>query len=245
MSAEEPPSGSGQWFATTHWSVVLAAGAGDATKSSAALETLCRTYWPPIYGFVRRLGHAPHDAQDLTQEFFSRLLERNQVSAADPERGRFRNFLLITLKHFLNDQHKWNTAQKRGGGSLTFSIDDEESGLAQLIALAASQSPEREFDRRWALALLERALDVLRRECGAAGKARLFESLRPFLEQGTRHGEAAKLAAELGLTPNAMAVSIHRLRARYRELVREEIAAIVSSPDQVEDELRYLIAALS
>ena len=240
--AESPPRPA---FVTTHWSLVVSAGHNDTTHARNALEKLCRAYWFPIYAFVRRQGHNPHDAQDLTQEFFARLLEKNQLAAADRARGRFRSFLLAALKHFLaNEWHKAR-AQKRGGGQVPIPIDaaaaESKCGLDPADHLTA----EKIYERRWALTLLDQVLRRLRNEYVRDGKENLFEQLKPTLTEASRSVRYAEIAAQLGTSEGAVKVAVHRLRQRYREVLRAEIADTVASPGEVEDEIRNLFAALA
>jgi RNA polymerase sigma-70 factor (ECF subfamily) len=232
-------------FVTTQWSAVLAAGRGDTTHARAALEQICRNYWPPLYAYVRRVGHSPEDAQDLTQEFFARLLERNTFAQADPERGKFRSFLLASLKHFLTSEWEKARAQKRGGGaqSISLQLDTAETRCARLAA--PGDTPDRAFDRQWALALLDAVLGRLRQEYTDAGRENLFVGLKDTLSGGRSEIPYRDLGARLGMSEGAVKVAAHRLRQRYRELLREEIANTVSGPEQVEEELRQLFAALS
>jgi RNA polymerase sigma-70 factor (ECF subfamily) len=225
--------------------VVLAAGRSDTTRARAALEQLCRNYWQPLYAYVRRAGHAREEAEDLTQEFFARLLADNSVARADPARGRFRSFLLGSLKHFL--AHEWEKAgaRKRGGGAqhLPLAFDTAETRCAQPVA--PGDTPDRAFDRQWALALLDVVLGRLRREYREAGREDLFLGLKETLSGGRAEIPYRELGARLGLSEGAVKVAAHRLRGRYRELLREEIANTVAGPEQVEEELRELFAALS
>jgi RNA polymerase sigma-70 factor (ECF subfamily) len=235
-----------QRFATTQWSLVLAAGLPGSPDARDALATLCGLYWHPCYAFVRRRGYAADAAFDLTQGFFLRLLEKNDLASVDRERGRFRTWLLAVLKHHLaNDWHR-EQAQKRGGGAAHLSIDGAEAE-SQYERLEPSHdlTPERLFERRWALALLQRALDTLRAEYVRLGKADLFERL-----SGSLTGDAAApptyqaLATDLGMSEGNVKVTVHRLRGRYRALIQEEIARTVEREEDVDDELRCLLAAL-
>lgn len=216
---------------------------GDATSAHAALEKLCATYWYPLYAFVRRQGRTPHDAQDLTQEFFSRLLEKGWLASVDRERGRFRSFLLASMKHFLANEWDREHALKRGGGATPLRLDDAVAEDRYRLELHQEVSPEQLFDRRWALTLLERVLAGLREEMTAAGKLAQFEVLKGSLS-GEKAGYA-QIARELKMTEGAVKVASHRLRERYRALIRAEIANTVASPGEIEDELRHLFAALS
>ena len=231
-------------FLPTRWSVVLAAG-GKSTAARSALETLCQTYWLPIYAFVRREGHNPEDAQDLTQAFFARLLEKKDLEAVHPSKGRFRSYLLASLKHFLANEWDKARAQKRGGGERLISIDTLEAEGKHNAELADSLSAEKLFDRRWALTLLERVLARLREEHLANGKAEQFHELKSTLTGERAEISYAEMAQRLGMSEGAVKTAVHRLRQRYRELIRSEIAETVASPDQVKDEMRSLFAALS
>lgn len=240
------PQTKGQdWFATTHWSVVLAAGEKDSPDFSDALEKLCRTYWYPVYVYVRRQGHDAHDAQDLTQEFFTRLLERNYLGTVERAKGKFRSFLIASLNHFLANEWDKARAQKRGGGKTILSLDDDTAENRYALEPVAQVSPEKNFDRRWALALLDQALTRLWDEFVAAGKAEQFNALKVFLEDGTNAGEYAPVADQLKMTPAAVAMAVSRLRQRYRDLLLEEVAQTVSNPAEIEGELRYLFATLN
>jgi RNA polymerase sigma-70 factor (ECF subfamily) len=234
-------------FATTHWSVVVAAGAPIAdTESHAALEALCRAYWFPLYAYVRRRGHAPHDAQDLTQEFFARLLAGNWVADADQSKGRFRTFLLTALDRFLANAWDRAQAQKRGGGQqiVSLQLDDAEERL-RCDPVDSAAAPERAFERRWALTLLETVVQKLAEEHRADGKAALFAALKPCLVGDRTAQPYAELAVALGLTEGAIKVSVHRLRQRYREMLRDEIAQTVANPGDVDAEMRHLFRVLS
>lgn len=225
--------------------MVVAAGRSDTTRARDALGKLCQTYWLPLYAYVRRVGHSPEDAQDLTQEFFARLLERNTFAQADPERGRFRSFLLASLKNFLASEWEKARAQKRGGGAqmISLQLDTAETRCARLAA--PGDTPDRAFDRQWALALLDAVLGRLRQEYTDAGREHLFVGLKDTLSGGRSEIPYRDLGAQLGMSEGAVKVAAHRLRQRYRELLREEIANTVSGPEQVEEELRQLFAALS
>lgn len=241
---ETSSDGGARWFATTHWSVVLTARESAAPQAKAALEKLCQTYWYPLYAYIRRQGHAPPDAQDLTQEFFGRLLEKNYLEAVQREKGKFRSFLLASLNHFLANERQRARAAKRGGGRVIISLDDTAENLYALEP-AATASPEDIFDKRWAIALLEQAFAGLRAEFLATGKGQIFDRLKTFLAEAGASGDYAPVAAQLGMSANSVAVAVHRLRHRYRELVRAEVAHTVSSPDEIEGEMRHLFAALA
>ena len=232
-------SGSPEWFLTTHWSVVLNAGAADTKTAKAALESLCAVYWYPLYAFVRHLGHSPHDAEDLIQSFFAQCIEKNYLHAADQEKGRFRSFLLVALKRFLANEWDRARTRKRGGDRQIISLDAEERYAAEP---AEFLSPDKLFERRWALTLLENVLAKLKAEQTAAGRLDVFTELQPVLtSRGTPYAELAK---RLGLTESAVKVAVHRLRQRYRELLEQEIASTVSSPAEIAEERRYLLRVL-
>jgi len=231
-------------FATTHWSVVLAAKDDTSSAAADALAQLCRVYWYPLYAFIRRRGYGPDDAQDLTQEFFYRLLDRRYLSAVDHRKGRFRTFLLGALEHFLANEWRRSQTQRRGGGQQIISIDDSaEQRYAH--EPATDVSPERIYDQRWALAFLEQVLGKLRAEFIEAGKGATFEALKAFLTGDRPVVAYAELATSLGTTENALKMAVSRMRQRYAELLRQEIANTLSSPDEIEDELRSLMTALS
>lgn len=232
-------------FATTHWSVVLAAGQGDSPGTDEALEKLCRTYWYPLYVFVRRSGHTQHDAEDLTQEFFARLLDKQYLSAVDRSKGKFRSFLLAAFQHFASNQRRDARAQKRGGHCTFISLNDEAAEQDYLRSAPADLSADKLFDRQWAMTLLDQVVGRLREEFVAAGKAAQFEELKNFLTGDKQAGAYAELAARLHTTEAALKMAVSRMRQRYGELLRAEIANTVSSPAEVEDELRALFAVLS
>lgn len=236
-------SGGGD-FTTTHWSVVLRAGDGDTPQASAALEALCRSYWYPLYAYVRRQGHSPHDAQDLTQEFFARLLERKYIRHADRNQGRFRTFLLTSLKHFLINDWKKGNREKRGGGQKVLSLDEETAESRFAMEPAAAQPPDSLYDRGWAAILLDRALAALRAEFEQSGKLDLFERLKVFVWGEKNALSYAAMAAQLGMTEGAVKVAVHRLRQRYGELLRAEVAQTVTTPVEVNEELRYLVSVI-
>jgi len=241
MPAESQPG----VFATTHWSVVVAAQQSDA-KSLAALDRLCRAYWYPLYAFARRQGHSPEDARDLTQDFFAQLLARGALTKADPERGRFRSFLLASFKNLLANEWKRAHRQKRGGGELIFSLDD--TGLEERYRHepADACTPESLYERRWAETLLVRVVERLRLECDGDSpeRARRFQILKGFLVDERGATPFAAAADQLGLSVVATKGVVHRLRQRYREIFREEIAHTVSCAEEVEDEIRHLFQAL-
>ncbi len=232
-------------FATTHWSVVLAAGHPSSPDAQAALEKLCRTYWYPLYAYVRRRGYKPEDAQDLTQEFFARLLQKNSIAGADRTKGRFRSFLLGALEHFLADEHDRAGAKKRGGGQQFISWEQDFAEKRFADEPTDELSPDKIFDRRWALTVLEQAASRLRDEYQAAGNAPLFERLKTYVAGGGAAPTYAATAAQLGLSESAVKSAIFRLRRRYHELVREAVAQTVADPQELEEEIRHLMAVFS
>jgi RNA polymerase sigma factor (sigma-70 family) len=231
-------------FAATRWTLVLQAARGAQTpRAAAAMAELCQIYWYPLYAFIRRRGHAAQDAEDLTQEFFARLLDKRFLARADREKGRFRTFLLTAVKRFLTNEHEAARAQKRGGGRRIIRLDGLEPEARYRLEPAVTLSPERLFERQWALTLLNRVLARLQADTDAEGKAALFDPLKGHLT-GSRTETYAATAARLGVSEGAVQVAVHRLRRRYRELIREEIEHTVASPEEVEDEIRYLFACL-
>ncbi|MBI3853728.1 MAG: sigma-70 family RNA polymerase sigma factor [Verrucomicrobia bacterium] len=242
---EQPAPAKGQWFATTHWSVVLKAGQRPSPQAAEALEKLCRTYWYPLYAYVRRQGHDAPDAQDLTQAFFERFLEGNFLESVDRQKGKFRSFLLAALKHFLANQNDRVNAEKRGGGRTLLSLDDETAEQRYLLEPISNQSPENIFEQRWAVTLLEQALTRLREESAADHDTRQFDLLKTFLSAESGEGEYAAVAAQLGMTIGNVAVTVHRLRQRYREMIRSEVAQTVLSPADLDEEMHYLFTVLT
>jgi RNA polymerase sigma-70 factor (ECF subfamily) len=232
-------------FATTHWSVVLVAGHKSSPDADAALATLCETYWYPLYAYVRRRGHNVSEAQDLTQEFFARLLEKDYVAAADPERGRFRAFLLTAFKHFLSKERDKARAQKRGGGRFPLSLDLASGESRYVAGPTDTLTPEQLFDRQWTVALLDRVMRRLEEEMRESGKADWFDRLKGFIAGGSDGATYAKTAESLGTTEAAAKMATHRMRKRYRELLRHEIAETVEHVADVEDEIRGLFTAFS
>jgi DNA-directed RNA polymerase specialized sigma24 family protein len=243
----DAPAGAAQpLFATTHWSVVLTAADADSPRAKSALEHLCRTYWYPLYSYVRRRGYGHEDAQDLTQGFLLQLLERHSFARADAGKGRFRSFLLAGLNYFLSDQRDRAGAQKRGAGQPTLAlIVGQGADERYRLEPVDEQSPDRLFERRWALTLLDQVLIRLEQEFRGAGKGELFQRLRVFLVAGTGEESYAEAGAELGMSGEAVKKAVHRLRHRYYELFREEIAHTVASPAEVEEEMRYLCGVMA
>jgi DNA-directed RNA polymerase specialized sigma24 family protein len=238
-----PQPASDAWFVTTHWSVVLSAREPASPQSAAALETLCRTYWYPLYAYLRRQGRPPHDAQDLTQGFFARLLQKDYLRAAEREKGKFRTFLLVALKRFLANEWDRAHAQKRGGFAPVIPIDQEFAESRLAADPSPNVQPDVLFDRQWALTLLERTMSQLHEEYVASGRAQLFEYLQSCLGRDESALPYADIAARLRLTEAAVKMAVHRLRARYREILRAEIAHTVASQEDVEEEVRHLFSA--
>ena len=233
------------WFTTTHWSVVVAAGKAASPQATAALETLCRTYWFPLYAYLRRRGYRAEDAQDLTQDFFARLLQKNLPAQADHTRGKFRSFLLLTLNHFLADQREKAAARKRGGERVLLSLDIEAPEERYQLEPADETTPEKLFDRQWALTVLDQARERLRLEYVTDGKAGTYAVLQAFEPGEQKTLTYAQAADRLGVSESALKSMIHRLRRRHRELVREQIAQTVSTASEIDEELRHLIAVIS
>jgi len=241
----EASTASPQWFATTHWSVVMLAGVPDSPRVIEALETLCRAYWLPLYTYVRRQGYGAHDAQDLTQGFFVRLLRMNSFAGLSREKGKFRTFLLAALNHFLSDERDRSRAEKRGGGQVIISIDESEAEDRYLQMPNLESEPEKAFDRRWALTVLEQALARVQEEYRGSDRVEIFEHLRIYLSGEASPGDYDTLAPRLGMSPNALGVAVHRLRQRYRECIRLELAQTVARPQELEEEMNYLFTVLS
>lgn len=227
-------------FRTTHWSVVLAAGTLKPTDAHTALERLCETYWYPLYCFIRRKGHTPDDAQDLTQGFFAKLLERNQIELAKRERGLFRTFLLSSLENYLHNEHERKMTQKRGGGREVLSLDAQTAEQRYAVEPMDRLSPEEIYNRRWAQTLLATTLKRLRDEFSTRGRVDLFDSLEPHLWKDNSRTPYSEIAANLCMSESAVKMTLHRLKQNYRDLLREEIAQTVESEKELEDELRLL-----
>lgn len=232
-------------FATTQWSLVLCAGDRSGGAAREALSRLCSMYWYPVFSFVRRRGHSPDEAQDLTQGFFTRLIEKGDIADADRSRGKFRTFLLSACEHFLANERDRSRAQKRGAGVTHLSIDLAAAEERYQRALSHAETPERLFDRQWSLTLLGSVLDELRREYAGAGNERLFDRLAGFLTMEDDAGSHAEAARDLGMTAGAVKVAVHRLRRRYRDALRGRIAETVESENDVDDELRHLMKTLA
>jgi RNA polymerase sigma factor (sigma-70 family) len=237
MSAINRPAA----FNTTRWSVVLAAQGKSSGDARHSLEALCTQYWAPLFAYVRHRGHAEHDAQDLTQAFFARLLEKDWLAAAEPERGRFRAFMLMTMKRFLANEWDRSQALKRGGSARVVSLDSAEQSL---LTDPHAMSAESLFERRWALTLLESVMQRLRAEHEAAGQLAEYERLKPCLTAERGAIDYESLAAALNIQPASARSTVHRLRKRFREVFRDEVAGTVADPADVDDEMRSVISAL-
>jgi len=232
-------------FATTQWSQVVRAGSERTVESSEALEVLCRRYWPPLYHFARRRGYSQQDAEDLTQGFFAELLESGSIARADANRGRFRTFLLASFQHHQSHQRARAATLKRGGGRIIVSLDAlRETKAGQTQEPSDSETPEKTYDRMWALSVLDHALEALRRDYAAAGKEGFFDELKGAIWGGRDEESHAEIARRLDSTEGAVRVAIHRLRKRFREQLRTEVATTLGDPAEVKDELRHLLAAL-
>lgn len=242
---EHPDSGSPDWFTTTHWSMVRAAGAGAAPSAREALEKLCTDYWQPLYGYIRRKGHDPHQAEDLTQEFFARLLARNDFAGIDPARGKFRAYLLAAMNHFLAKEWRKAGTLKRGGGQTPIPLDTASAEELYGSQASAEATPERLFDRRWAETVLEQAARRLRNAFVSDGREPLFRELNVFLSTPAGAGDYSAAAARLRMTEAAVVKAVERLRRHYRDLVRGEIAQTVTTTAELEEEMRYLLEVLA
>jgi DNA-directed RNA polymerase specialized sigma24 family protein len=231
-------------FATTHWSVVRAAGRPDSAGYQQALESLCQTYWFPLYAYLRRHGYGSDVAEEHTQAFFARLLEKRGLRLADPKRGRFRSFLLAALKHFVANEAKRARAKKRGGGRRVLGLDFEHAERRYSLEPADELSPEKLFERSWALTVLDSTMSRLKRESVEADKGKLFEQLKVYLTADKSSVLYRDAAERLDMSEGAVKVAVHRLKRRYRELLRDEIARTVSSEEQVDEEIRHLFTAL-
>lgn len=232
-------------FATTHWTAVLAAGCGHPGQAQAALEELCHTYWYPLYAYVRRQGHSREDAEDLTQGFFARLLEKNYLDGVTSEKGKFRSFLLMALKRFLANEWDRANRQKRGGGIQPLSLDWQDAETRYQINPAHDLSPDKLYDRAWAVVVLEHVIMRLQAESKAEGKAALYDQLKPFLMVGKGEIPYAEAAISMNMSEGAVRVAVHRFRRRYRELLRDEITQTLANPAHADEEMQALFSALS
>jgi RNA polymerase sigma-70 factor (ECF subfamily) len=244
VQSESLYEGSGRAFVTTHWSTVLAAGAGSSTQASEALERLCRTYWFPLYAFVRRKGYGPHEAEDLTQGFFACFLEKRYLDQVAPEKGKFRTFLLCSLNHYLANE--WDKSQRlKRGGDRTFLPLETTHAEARYGLQSGAETPERAFDRRWAEAMLEIVLRRLRTEFDDTSQLSRFDELKPFLLGEPKANAYAAVAHRLKISEQGVKSAVHRLRRRFRDLFREEIAHTVATRAEIDEELRYLVTLMA
>jgi RNA polymerase sigma factor (sigma-70 family) len=232
-------------FATTHWSVVLAAGKSSSANQKQALETLCQSYWFPLYAFLRRRGYGNHQAEDFTQAFFTHILEKHSLRTADPKYGKFRSFLLIRLKGFLSDERDRAQAQKRGGGRKILSLSFQNAEGQYALEPADQLSPEMLFEKSWALTVLERTMDQLEADMARKNKEKLFEHLKVYLTTEKDVIPYQNVATGLDMTEGSIRVAVHRLRRQYRRLLRDEIAQTVGDEDQIDEEMGCLFAALA
>ena len=232
-------------FSTTHWSLVLTAGSGDGTRAAAALERLCGKYWYPLFAFIRRTGFDFHEAEDLTQAFFAHLFEKDRLKQVDRQKGKFRSFLLAALTNFLNNEWDKRQAWKRGGRCQVISLDQTDAEERYRLEPVDSLTPEKLFERRWTLILLEQVLAQLKQECVSSGKAELFSKLEPLITGEITPGQYAQLALALKMREEAVRMALSRTRRRFGELLRNEIAQTVLTPADVDDEIRHLFAGVS
>jgi RNA polymerase sigma-70 factor (ECF subfamily) len=231
-------------FKSTHWSVVLAAGDRDAPEWREAMAALCTTYWRPLYAFVRRQGNSPEQAEDLTQEFFARLLEKNYLRTVDREKGLFRSYLLGCLRHFLANERDRQLAHKRGAGRKPLSLDFRTAEKSYRLEPSDERTPDRVYDRQWALTVLHEVLDRLQAEWATTGRTVHFDALKIFLTGEDRPATYSEMASQLGVSVSAIKVAVHRMRRRYGELLREEIGRGVNDPAEIDEELRRLYVAV-
>src|SRR5262249_33857451 len=248
FSSSEPdsPRTLSSQFTTTHWTVVLSAGQHSSPAAQLAMEQLCRAYWYPLYAHVRRRGHDHHNAEDLTQEFFARLLDQQWLNSVAPQKGRFRTFLLAALDHFLANEWRRGQALKRGGGQVIVSLEETHSGEERFAREPASEgAPARAFDKLWATTVLDQAMTRLQRELSERGKSAHFEDWKVFLSREATAQDCQASGQRLGMSAGAVTVAVHRFRERYGDFLRETVAQTVSSPSEVDEELRYLFALLN
>lgn len=239
-SKERPRSGEADQFETTQWSAVLAAGQDTTAESREALAKLCEAYWFPLYAFIRRKGATVDDAKDLTQGFFAQLIEKGFLKEVRRERGKFRAFLLTALKHYMANERRRDRAQKRGGGQTPSSLDFDVAEGTYRLESAEELTPEKLYERQWAMTLLDQVSQSLSEEYAQSGKGAFFDTLRPFLTGEEPRGSYAQVAGELAMTEGAVKVAVHRLRKRFGAVLRREIAQTLTPSDDVEDEIRHL-----
>jgi RNA polymerase sigma factor (sigma-70 family) len=241
----QPSAAAVHVFQTTHWSVVLSAGDPTSPDAHAALTRLCQTYWLPIYAFIRKRGHSPEQAEDLAQDFFSNFLEKNYVAKATRDRGRFRSFLMTSVANFLHNVHERRQAKKRGGGVAVLTLNSQDAETCYLSEPTDETDPAKAFEQRWASTVLQTVLQQLRNEFTGAGRGELFEALHAHLWGDTQSVPYPEVAGQFGLTIANVKTTAHRLRRRYRELLREEIAQTVSQPGEIDEEIRHLMKVVS
>jgi RNA polymerase sigma-70 factor (ECF subfamily) len=246
MPAEEPAreSQKGQWFPSTHWTDIMVARREGSAAATEALNRLCTAYWYPVYAYIRRKGHSEEDAEDIVQAFFFHVLERNLLGAADRTKGKFRSYVLGSLNYFLANHYAFERAKKRGGDAVLISLDATTGAERYALEPVDELSPEKLFERRWALDLHEQALVHLREDYCRQGKAEVFERLKPFLATQTDSGDYVAVARALNMTPGAVTTAANRLRNRYGEFITAEIARTVASPDDIPSERRYICEIL-
>jgi RNA polymerase sigma-70 factor (ECF subfamily) len=247
MARDKPTNlspGGRERFATTHWSMVLAAGRSSSPRHEPALSTLCQMYWFPLYAYLRRHGHDAHEAADCTQAFFAQMLDKDYLKKVKPKGGRFRSFLLTALKHFVANERARAAAKKRGGGRAVLSLDFDSAESQYALEPADDLTAEKLFEKSWALTVLERTMDRLGAELAGKGRERLFDRLRVYLAAEPSTISYREVAAELGMTEGAARVAAHRLRKRCRQLLRDEIGQTVADEAQIDDEIRGLFTAL-
>jgi RNA polymerase sigma factor (sigma-70 family) len=237
-----PPS---PLFGTTHWSVVLAAGQGDSPKAAKALESLCRSYWYPLYAFARRAGHSPADAEDLTQGFFLHFLKHRLVARVGPEKGKFRSFLLVSFNHFLADQRDRAACQKRGGDQEQISLDASTGEQRYRLEPVELRDPQKQYELSWAMTVLDQVLMRLESEFAGAAKQRLFAALRSHLLAEAAPQTYTEIAQNFAMTESAVKGTVHRMRRRYRELFRDELSHTVTSREELDAEMRHLLVVVS
>jgi RNA polymerase sigma-70 factor (ECF subfamily) len=242
---DSPTTRAAAQFATTHWSIVLTAADSGSPGAREALENLCQTYWYPLYAFVRLKGNPPEDAKDLTQAFFERFLQKHCVKNFCPQKGRFRTYLLVILQRFLCDEFDRSIAVKRGGGVPNISLDTAGAEALLGQAVASRESPESAFERAWAEVVVQTSFEQLRKQCDAEGKSALFHELSAYLSRPADRTAYTASGARLGLSPDAVAMAVMRLRKQYRAIVRAEVANTVATPAEIDDELRHLVELLT
>ena len=230
----------GRWFTTTCWTDLMAAQEGESPQAQEALGRLCNTYWYPLYAYIRRQGRSSQDAEDLTQSFFYQILKKNYLGAVDRKKGKFRSFLLASLNHFLSNERAFRNAEKRGGGKILFSLDEQLAEQRFRAEPATNATPEKMYELQWADTVLTEARQRLQGECEVSGKGELFEALKDYIMEDAASGDYHSVAGALKMTPGAIAVTVHRLRQRLGKILKEEVSQTVASPEETETELRHL-----